>query len=55
MKNPLLQNSDSTRVVRGGAWHNDPNYLRSARRFKIPPAIRGNNIGFRLFRTLAKS
>ena len=40
------------RVVRGGAWSYDPVDLRSAYRLGYHPDARGNNLGFRVARTL---
>ena len=40
------------RVLRGGAWVNAPGALRAATRFGFEPVFRGNDIGFRLARTL---
>jgi formylglycine-generating enzyme required for sulfatase activity len=42
----------SRRVQRGGAWLNEPKILRSARRFGDATVVRGNDLGFRLARTL---
>ncbi len=42
----------SRRVVRGGAWVNDPQDLRAARRGWGSADDRYNNLGFRLARTL---
>jgi formylglycine-generating enzyme required for sulfatase activity len=40
------------RIVRGGSWNLDPQYLRSAVRNSFRLVNRGNNVGFRLGRTL---
>lgn len=40
------------RVVRGGAWLNDPAYLRSANRDWNRTSIRNKHLGFRVVRTL---
>ena len=40
------------RVCRGGSWSFHPDHLRSARRFKTPPGVRDNWLGFRVGRTL---
>ena len=40
------------RVLRGGSWLNLPWGLRSALRFRYSPFKRGDNIGFRVARTL---
>ncbi len=44
--------SCSYRVLRGGSWAGDPQYLRSADRNGDVPTIRGNALGFRVARTL---
>jgi formylglycine-generating enzyme required for sulfatase activity len=38
------------RVIRGGAWANVPDWVRSAQRVGKPPATRFNYVGFRLAR-----
>jgi formylglycine-generating enzyme required for sulfatase activity len=45
-------NCDS-RVARGGSWAFNPQVVRSASRARIAPDHRGNDIGFRVGRTLA--
>jgi len=40
------------RVLRGGSWFNFPRFLRSASRERISAGDRGNNLGFRVARTL---
>ncbi len=42
----------SRRVLRGGSWGNDPQFLRSADRSRISPTVRDDDWGFRLARTL---
>ncbi len=42
----------SLRVVRGGAWHYDADYCRSACRYAYEPSNRNYNLGFRLSRTV---
>ena len=42
----------ASRVVRGGSWNYDPQFLRSAGRIRDSPASRYYNFGFRLSRTL---
>jgi formylglycine-generating enzyme required for sulfatase activity len=44
--------SCALRVIRGGAWDNDPQLLRSASRNWFTPAVRYSTIGFRLSRAL---
>jgi formylglycine-generating enzyme required for sulfatase activity len=40
------------RVVRGGSWNSNPQFLRAANRFWYSSVSRSDNIGFRLARTL---
>ena len=40
------------RVFRGGAWLNEPRFLRSAFRVRYSPGFRSNVLGFRVARTL---
>jgi formylglycine-generating enzyme required for sulfatase activity len=40
--------SGSSRVIRGGSWHFDAQYLRSAYRNSYSPGDRGSYFGFRL-------
>jgi formylglycine-generating enzyme required for sulfatase activity len=40
--------SGSQRVLRGGAWYNDPSHCRSADRTRIGPALRIDGHGFRV-------
>jgi formylglycine-generating enzyme required for sulfatase activity len=42
----------SRRVMRGGAWNNSEWNLRSAIRLKNSPVNRGDDLGFRVARTL---
>jgi formylglycine-generating enzyme required for sulfatase activity len=42
----------SRRVVRGGSWRNNPQFLRSAYRFGWLAGLRGGHQGFRVARTL---
>ena len=42
----------SSRVIRGGGWSNDPQYVRSANRNRYTPGNRNNYLGFRVARTL---
>ena len=42
----------SSRVVRGGSWHGDADFLRSAYRNSNPPDSRYGTYGFRVARTL---
>jgi formylglycine-generating enzyme required for sulfatase activity len=40
------------RILRGGAWNYQPQYLRSAYRYATAPAVRMENAGFRVARSL---
>ncbi len=40
------------RVMRGGAWHADPFYIRAAKHDFAPPLLRSARMGMRLARTL---
>ena len=42
----------SRRVLRGGSWGSDPQYLRSAYRDGVRPVNRVDDVGFRVARTL---
>ncbi|MBL8629485.1 MAG: formylglycine-generating enzyme family protein [Rhodospirillaceae bacterium] len=42
----------SERVIRGGAWHADPWYIRSAKHDWAPPELNTARVGFRLARSL---
>src|SRR5512132_3894094 len=46
------ENSSRNRVNRGGAWNNNPDGLRSAKRGGIEPDFRVHDSGFRVARTL---
>jgi sulfatase modifying factor 1 len=46
--NPSGPVSGSNRVLRGGGWHNDGRYCRSAYRGGNVPSLRTDGIGFRL-------
>jgi len=48
----LWGGEDDRRVVRGGSWNHDAQYLRSALRFRNATGDRINALGFRLARTL---
>jgi formylglycine-generating enzyme required for sulfatase activity len=43
----------SRRVVRGGSWDNNPQYLRAALRLRVTSGGRDDNLGFRVGRTLS--
>ena len=44
-----MTNGDSTmRILRGGSWYNAPSYFRSAKRLKMVPEYRYQDIGFRV-------
>ena len=40
------------RVLRGGSWYLTPGFLRSANRGRYSTGLRGNDLGFRIARTL---
>ena len=40
------------RVLRGGSWYNEPNFARSANRYRYFPASSNDNVGFRLAQDL---
>jgi formylglycine-generating enzyme required for sulfatase activity len=42
----------SDRVIRGGSWLSKPSLVRSAGRFRNTPSSKGNQLGFRVGRTL---
>lgn len=46
------QGAGKKRVLRGGSWYDAPRYVRAAGRDSALPAIRYNNIGFRLARSI---
>ena len=47
----LTENSDATRVIRGGSWDDYPRYCRSASRSNDNTDGRDNNLGFRVSRS----
>lgn len=49
--NPKNTTTGTDRVLRGGSWSNDPQYLRVADRNNNPPDDGGSYLGFRLCRT----
>ena len=55
MKNPLLQNSASDRVRRGGCWDFDAWNARVSNRSRDFASLRGDYQSFRLFRTKERS
>jgi formylglycine-generating enzyme required for sulfatase activity len=48
-----LNGEASRRALRGGSWNSSSSELRSAFRLSFSPIDRGNDIGFRLARTIA--
>jgi formylglycine-generating enzyme required for sulfatase activity len=44
-------NTCPLRVLRGGSWYDDPQYVRSATRYGDSPSARYDSLGFRLART----
>jgi formylglycine-generating enzyme required for sulfatase activity len=49
---PRLDGDCSERVIRGGAWHADPWYVRAAKHDWAPPELTTARVGFRLARDL---
>src|SRR5262249_54095494 len=49
---PRVTRDCTGRVVRGGSWGYEPQFLRSAARFRGPTETRDDGRGFRLARTL---
>ena len=49
---PRLSTNCPSRVLRGGSWDYNPEDLRSAVRYRLPPFYRVDEIGFRLARDL---
>ena len=47
-KNPMGPKSGTGRVLRGGGWSSDADYIRCAVRFDYDPSNRVNSVGFRL-------
>jgi formylglycine-generating enzyme required for sulfatase activity len=47
---PMGASSGSDRVIRGGSWGSNGQYLRSANRYNYTPSDRRYNIGLRLLR-----
>jgi formylglycine-generating enzyme required for sulfatase activity len=48
---PVGPVSSSNRVLRGGSWSNDANYVRSSYRFSGTPEFTDDYVGFRVART----
>ena len=49
--NPQGAETGPYRVMRGGAWYNDPTYSRLVTRQDNPPTFRQTSVGFRVART----
>ena len=49
---PLVNADSSSRVLRGGSWNFNPQFLRSAIRHRLGPLFLNGGIGFRVARTL---
>ena len=48
-----LQGADTSfRVIRGGSWHNEPELVRTAVRFKRHSKVQFDTLGFRVARTM---
>lgn len=54
-KNPPGPSSGKERVVRGGAWHSDPNHVRSTNRHKHDPTDRRVYLGIRCAKDAAEA
>ena len=52
---PTGPSSGSLRIIRGGSWHQDASLSRAAYRYETSPAVRYNDVGFRLAKTLQPS
>lgn len=52
MDGGIWPGDSSTRVVRGGSWNFNPEFVRVSMRSRFDPEIRINSIGFRLVRIL---
>jgi formylglycine-generating enzyme required for sulfatase activity len=50
----ITEDSNSSRVVRGGSWFNVPRNVRSACRFDYSPNFRNYYVGFRVARPLSQ-
>jgi eukaryotic-like serine/threonine-protein kinase len=50
--NPQGTATGEYRVLRGGSWNDNVDFVRSAYRYVIPPGIWGLNVGFRCVRSL---
>jgi eukaryotic-like serine/threonine-protein kinase len=51
VRNPPGPDSGQYKVLRGGAWSNQDDFIRSAVRYGVGPALTGNYIGFRCARS----
>ena len=49
---PFSDGPTDRRVVRGGSWYDEPQFLRAASRDHYAAAFRASNVGFRLVREL---
>jgi formylglycine-generating enzyme required for sulfatase activity len=47
-EDPQGISSETYRVIRGGSWHNNPGYFRSAFRYRSDPGNRSYDLGFRV-------
>jgi formylglycine-generating enzyme required for sulfatase activity len=45
---PCQKGDPSSRIIRGGSWHDPPAFKRAAARMKCPPETRSSRIGFRV-------
>lgn len=46
--NPITVSGNHRKVIRGGSWKNNVEYLRNAYRGNYPPSYKNNALGFRL-------
>ena len=52
--NPKGPSSGQYRVIRGGSWNDEPDYVRSANRFWYIPSDRDDGLGFRCAQDVPK-
>jgi len=53
-ESPAGPEKGTEKVVRGGSWNSPPVDLRSARRSRLPPKTRSDEVGFRVVREVFK-
>ncbi len=54
MKNPVKDEKDSDRVIRGGSRLDNPKYVRTSNRNNYDPADQYYTLGFRLVKNVPK-